>query len=132
MLSSSGSATAAPRPRSIARRDKCIFLINIVTSRRSTRRLLFRLLPLADARSRRFSVHVRNASHLKRLALDDPLQERRPPVVVAPGVTNDLTDCRLVVVLDAAPQAIRKQLHHDRVNELVSVVHQEAAKCLRA
>src|SRR5688572_19631492 len=92
MLSSSGKAIVAPSPRNTVRRSRCILLMNMSAPRlRST--------------------------HLKRLAPDDPEDQRRPAVAVLAHVAHQLAHGRLIEVLDAAPQRVGQQLLGDRVHD---------------
>src|SRR5262245_2187650 len=74
MLSSSGNATAAPRPRNTVRREMAFFVTYI-------------------------SVAPANRRHTEGRALHDTSNQRRPAIAVGRRVARDLPHRRLIVVL---------------------------------
>src|SRR5438477_12825899 len=125
MLSRTGKASAAPRPRSTKRRDMCI-LVMITCSFSCARRLLIR--SVLCNRGCRFG----HTSHLERIALHDSQQQRRPSVIVLVQRPNKLTHNRRVMVRQAAPQRVGEQLLADRPHDLIALTEQRVSKRLRA
>src|SRR6185503_18051774 len=84
MASSSGNARLTPQPRSNVRLDRC-FLVTIMASR-------------SPRQCPGIGHGARTRPHLKRRALDNP-QDHRRPAIVGTSLSHDLADGRLVRVL---------------------------------
>src|SRR5215207_5030159 len=80
MASSSGSAMVVPRPRNTVRRDKALRVI---------------IMPAPSSP---------RCPHLKRRALHDRQNRRRPPVVVGGGRPHDAANCRRIEVFHLPAQ----------------------------
>src|SRR5262245_24467110 len=116
IASSSGSATVAPRPRSIVRRDRCFLVTNIVA-----------LLSLGGGglrRDRLVLVGGWRRAELERLAVRDAGENRREAVVLAARVVQDAPHRRHVVVLHAAAERVNHELLGQRLHELGRIVEQ--------
>src|SRR3954464_15174129 len=103
MESSSGSDTAAPNPRSTARREMCFLVTNIV-----------------------------NSPHLKGHALHDAHYDCGKPVILARSIPVDRSYNRHVVILEPAAQRVRQQFLGERADEGIRVAHQRLAQTGRA
>src|SRR5262245_32730782 len=114
MLSSNGSASVAPRPRSIARREMCSFSMNIEG-------------PLWNSVGR-----LSRPPHRERPALHDAEHERRPLILGAFHLANKLADGRRVVVAEPAAERVGQELLRDGVRELIGLREQRLAKRFRA
>src|SRR6266540_5448237 len=115
--SSSGSASAAPAPRSTARRGMCFFVINISA-------------PDGEAQGLRVTELMRRAGadgclhvHLKRLAPDDRRDDGRESIRCARGVTDDRSHERHVLIVDTPAKRIDEQLFSHDADELILIPH---------
>src|SRR5262245_26449829 len=115
MLSSTGSASAAPRPRSTNRRDRCIFVM-----------ITGALLLCCRRRGRR------SGPHLELIALDDTLDERRPFVLVVAQRVDQLADDRGILIPEPAPERINQHLLGYRPHHLVALAEERLAEFLGA
>src|ERR1051325_2749665 len=105
MLSSSGSATAAPRPRRTIRREMAFLVMNMIA--------LFALCSLLFALcSTQLSVASRSVRrrHRERRAADDAGNDRRPVIVSRGRVADDFANRGRVGVLHSPTPRIREEL----------------------
>src|ERR1700676_4829428 len=113
MLSSSGSASVAPRARSTVRRGTCI-LVMIMTPVSSLPSATMRLSAFRDrGRGGRGFICARCFLHLKRQALHDSQDKGRPPIAIAPRIPHELAHGWRVMVVQAAAQGVGEQLFGD-------------------
>src|SRR5258706_14847054 len=104
--SKNGNATVTPAPRRNVRRERCFFVINMVTllelsnNHRDTKALrrVRTSVPLCLCGYYPCLLHL----HLKRRALHDPYYERRKTIIIARGVANYRPDHRHVVIMYCA------------------------------
>src|SRR5271170_366181 len=109
MLSSRGRDSAAPTPRKTVRRDKCFFVIIIVSSP---------VLPVLRDRSR--GGRDWPSLHLERSAIDHAQNEGRPAIAASRHIAVDLPNGRRVDVIDSATQRKSHQFLGHRLHKLLT------------
>src|SRR5215510_5715835 len=105
MDSRNGNAMVTPAPRKKVRRDKCFFVMTIMTS---------------SGRFHRYSQFLLYF-HLERRAFDYSQNQRRKTIIAASRVLNDRSHGRHIVILHSAARTIsQKHLSH-RPDKLIRV-----------
>src|ERR1700687_4038130 len=121
IASSNGRGSVTPTPRRKVRRGSAILEINI-------NRLLMRHSETGDRSvcgllsghlgvRRRLDLRTARRSHLKRRALDHTEDQRLESVTVGRAVTDDLSQRRRIIVLQAPAERVNHQLLGDRGDE---------------
>src|SRR5689334_359654 len=121
IASSSGKPIAMPAPRSTARREMCLRVMNISSS------------PRSSIGTRRFRVDRRcGAPHLKCRTGHDAHHQSLEPIVVGRGRAHDRAHARHVLVIERTTERVRHELLGQVLHELIRLAQQRVAQIVRA